>query len=204
MIRNIILDIGRVLVAWEPEEAMQKLGMSEEDIREVSDVLFSQGAWNEVDRGVMTDEELLRFFIEKAPKQEENIKLFWENVGTAIRQFEYSLPWIRALKKSGYHVYILSNYGSHTYEATKENGLSFLSEIEGIQFSYQVKMIKPDLEIYQDLLQRFSLIPEECIFIDDLVANIEGAKKAGINGIVFKGFEETREALKEYGVEFHM
>lgn len=204
MIKNIIFDVGRVLVAWEPQETMRKLGMTEEDIAVVSDALFTSGLWNETDRGVQTDEEVYRQFVERAPEQEKNIKLFWENLDTAITQFDYVIPWMKALKKAGYHIYILSNYGKWTYDSTKDNALSFLSEVDGGIFSYEVKMIKPDLRIYQALLEKYNLNPEECVFMDDLEANIAGAKAAGIKGIVFTGKEDAEEQLKEYGVTYEM
>lgn len=200
MIKNIILDVGRVLVHWEPEKAMRQLGFSEETVMAVSEALFQTGAWNEADRGARSNEEILALMIENAPAYEKEIRLFWENVDQAIWQFSYAKDWIDEMKKNGCKVYILSNYGSWTYEKTKENALNFLSHVDGALFSYEVKQVKPEPEIYQSLLQRFLLIPEECVFLDDLPANIEGAKKAGIHGIVFESIEQAKEALKRYGV----
>ena len=125
-----------------------------------------------------------------------------ENVGTAIHQFPYTREWIKSMKKHGYHVYILSNYGSWTYQCTREDALNFLEDVDGALFSYEVKLIKPDPEIYQTLFERFHLVSEECVFLDDLEANIEGAKNAGMHGIVFKGQEDAVKQLKEaYHVE---
>lgn len=200
MIKNIIFDVGRVLVKWEPQKTMKELGMTETEIEAVSDALFNSGLWNETDRSVIPDEEIFRQFVERAPEQEKNIRLFWENLDKAIVQFDYVLPWIKALKKAGYRIYILSNYGKWTYDSTKDNALSFLSEVDGAIFSYEIKIIKPDIRIYQALLEKYNLNPKECVFMDDLEANIDGAKEAGINGIVFKSKEDAVEQLKEYGV----
>lgn len=204
MIKNIIFDVGRVLVSWQPQETMRKLGMTETDIEAVSDALFTSGLWNETDRGVQPDEEILKQFIERAPKQEKNIRLFWNNLDVAITQFDYVISWMKALKKAGYRLYILSNYGKWTYDSTKDNALSFLSEVDGALFSYEVKLIKPDLEIYRTLLRKFDLKPEECVFMDDLEANIKGAQAVGINGIVFKNQKDAIEQLKKYGVTCEM
>lgn len=200
MIKNIIFDVGRVLVKWEPQKTMKELGMTETEIEAVSDALFNSGLWNETDRSVIPDEEIFRQFVERAPEQEKNIRLFWENLDKAIVQFDYVIPWIKALKKAGYRIYILSNYGKWTYDSTKDNALSFLSEVDGAIFSYEIKIIKPDIRIYQALLEKYNLNPKECVFMDDLEANIDGAKEAGINGIVFKSKEDAVEQLKEYGV----
>ena len=73
--------------------------------------------------------------------------------------------------------------------------------MDGALFSYEVKLIKPDAAIYHTLLERFDLKAEECVFLDDLPANIEAARKAGITGIVFEGLEKALESLKALGVE---
>lgn len=200
MIKNIVLDVGRVLVAWEPLETMRKLGFSEEVVQILAEALFESGVWHETDRGVLTDEEFLALAITKAPAYETEIRIFWEHVGQAIWQLPYAKAWIHAIKEAGCRVYILSNYGSHTYEQTKETALDFLSETDGAIFSYEVKQIKPDAAIYSSLLERFSLKPEECVFFDDLPANIEGAKRMGMHGFVFTGLETALEDLKTLGV----
>ena len=93
----------------------------------------------------------------------KEIRLFWENVARAIYQYDYSRAWIRELKQKGYHVYILSNYGKWTYEHTAE-ALSFLSDVDGQVFSFEVHQIKPEPEIYRTLLDKFNLVADECVF----------------------------------------
>jgi len=204
MIKNIILDVGRVLVAWQPKEAMKELGFSEEVIDALAKALFDSGVWNEADRGVLGDDEFLELAIRRIPAYEAEVRLFWNNVDKAIWQLPYTKEWIRAMRKAGYQVYILSNYGNWTYEKTKEQALNFLEDADGAIFSYQVKQIKPDLEIFQSLFEKYSLKPEECVFLDDLFDNIEGAKAAGMHGIVFNGLEDALVELGKMGVKIEM
>lgn len=200
MIKNIIFDVGKVFVEWEPLEAMKKLGMDEATAQAVAAATTDSMDWNEGDRGVASDDEMLAKFISNAPEYEREIRLFWENVGLAIYQYDYVRDWIRGLKQQGYGVYILSNYGSWTYSHTTEQ-LSFLEDVDGAVFSFQVKQIKPEPAIYRSLLTKYNLDPQECVFIDDRAENIEAAKAQKIEGIVFKGYEEAVEALKEYGIK---
>lgn len=202
MVKNIILDVGRVLVAWQPRELMEKLGFSEETIAGLMRVLFTSGLWNETDRGVLDDEEFLALAIGKAPEYEREIMDFWNRIDEAIWQFPYTKEWIRSMKEAGYRVYILSNYGSWAYQQTKEKALDFVEEVDGAIFSYQVKMVKPDAEIFHALLDKYGLKAEESVFLDDLPANVEGAKAVGIRGIVFTGLPEAAASLKELGVEW--
>jgi len=204
MIKNIVLDVGKVLVAWQPKELMEKLGLADETVSVLMEALFATGIWNETDRGVLSDEAFLELAYSKAPEYKQEIQLFWNHVGKAIWQFPYVKKWIGAMKKAGYQVYILSNYGSWTFEQTKEEALNFLEYVDGAIFSYQVKMIKPDAGIFQALFDKYGLRAEECVFLDDLAANIEGARAVGMYGIVFTGLEEALAELEKLGVHIEM
>ena len=201
MVKNIILDVGRVLVAWQPKETMRELGISQETIAVLAEKLFDSGVWNEADRGVLSDDEFLELAIRQVPEYEAEVRLFWNNIEKAIWQFPYVKLWIRAMKKAGYKVYILSNYGNWCYEKTKEIALNFLEEVDGAVFSYKVRQIKPDAAIFQAICDKYSLKAEECVFLDDLPANIEGAKKFGMQGIVFKGLQDALEELQKLDVK---
>lgn len=201
MIKNIILDVGKVLVEWDVSVIFDTLGFSEETAKAVADATIYTPDWLESDRSAVSDEELLDCFIARAPEYEKEIRLFWENIGLSIWQYDYSRAWIQNMKKNGYRVYILSNYGRWTYRNTQE-ALSFLEDVDGAVFSFQVCQVKPEPKIYQSLLHKYQLLPGECVFLDDRRDNIEAAEKQGITGILFTGYEDALEKLKEYGVNF--
>lgn len=201
MIKNIILDVGRVLVAWKPMETMRELGISDKIVEVLSNALFDSGVWNEADRGVLSDDEFLELAIRQVPEYETEVRLFWNNIEKAIWQFPYVKLWIRAMKKAGYKVYILSNYGNWSYEKTHERALNFLEDVDGAVFSYEVKQIKPDAAIFQALCDKYDLKADECVFLDDLPANVEGAKNFGMQGIVFKGLQDALEELQKLDVK---
>lgn len=200
MIKNVIFDVGKVLVEWEPLVAMKKLGFDDETAKAVAAATTDSPEWDESDRSVGTDEEILAMLIGNAPEYEKEIRTFWENISLPIYQYDYARAWIRELKGKGYGVYILSNYGRWTYQNTTE-ALSFLEYVDGAVFSYQVHQMKPEPEIYQTLLTKYGLKAEECVFLDDRQVNIDGAKAQGMEGIVFTSYEEAVERLKEYGVK---
>lgn len=196
MIRNIIFDVGMVLVDWQPRDAFRQLGFDEETVKAVAAATIESEAWSENDRSLLSDEEIAAEFVRRAPEYEREIRLFWDNVGLPVRQFDYTKDWIRELKGRGYGVYILSNYGRRTYSQTKDEALSFLSEVDGALFSFQVQQVKPEPEIYQTLLERYSLVPGECVFFDDRPENIEAAGRAGIHGVVFENQKQAKEELE--------
>lgn len=200
MTKNIILDVGKVLVEWDTQYAFQKLGFDENTSRLVAEATVSSPDWNELDRSLLSDEEILAKFIANAPEYEKEIRMVWENIALPIWQYDYTRAWISDMKRCGYHVYILSNYSRWTYENTQE-ALSFLQDVDGAVFSFQVHQIKPEPEIYQSLLQKYDLNADECVFLDDRQDNLDAAKAQGIAGLRFTGYEDALEQLRAYGVD---
>ena len=80
MVKNIILDVGKVLVAWEPEDAMKQLGFDDKTVKAVADATVNTPVWLETDRGVWSDEQILQAFYEKAPEYKKEIDLFWNHL----------------------------------------------------------------------------------------------------------------------------
>ena len=195
MIKNVVFDVGKVLVAFEPIEMMKKLGFDKRTREVVFHAVFGSELWNINDKGTLTTEELTQGFIENAPEYENEIKLAFEHVGDSIEMFPFAMEWMEDLKAKGLHLYIISNYGQYTFEQTKQK-LEFLPYMEGAIFSYQHKIIKPDLKIYEKLLTDYDLKAEECVFIDDRLENIEAAKKVGYVGIQFFGYEDAKVKLE--------
>ena len=196
MIRNIVFDVGKVLVTFEPRKYLEQLGYDETTVEAVMRAVFLSELWLENDRGNLTITELEKGFVANAPEYEVQIKHAFQNVGEIIELMPYAMDWIKELKKQGYHLYIISNYGESTYQQT-EHKLKFLPYMDGAIFSYRHKMIKPDREIYELLLERYGLKAHECVFIDDCFENVEGARKVGFYGIHFLDYQQAKEELKK-------
>ena len=200
-ISNIVFDIGNVLVDWNPQKVMRKYGMTEEDIAEFEEKIFRSGVWDKSDEGIMTKEEFVASMVEVIPRLKNEITAFFENIGEALSQFDYTKKLIETCKAAGYKVYILSNYSDWAYEQSKDDALSFLPMLDGELFSYRCKLIKPDDRIYEELLREFNLNGAETIFMDDREDNVEAARKNGINAFVFKGINQAIKELASYGVK---
>ena len=166
MIRNIIFDVGKVLVSYEPEEYMIKLGLDEAARAAVNQAMFENPLWDQSDKGVMSPEEFLEAFIAGAPEYESEIRKIHNTVGKTVELLPYVMNWIGELKERGYGIYILSNYAENMWNQTRAK-LKFLSLVAGAVFSYTCKMLKPEKEIYQKVLDRLLCKPCEIIFVDD-------------------------------------
>jgi putative hydrolase of the HAD superfamily len=90
---------------------------------------------------------------------------------------------VHLLKEKGYNLYVLSNTASGMLES-RQHDYNFFELFDGILLSHEVGAVKPYAKIYNILLEKYNLKPEECLFIDDFAWNVEGAKKVGIDGVV--------------------
>ena len=197
MIRNIIFDVGKVLVSYEPDAYMQRLGISKEKQKKINEAMFQNKLWDTSDQGLGTPDEFLQKFIAGAPELADEITKIHKTVGNTVELFPYAMEWILDLKARGYHVYILSNYSENMLDQTKDK-LKFLPLMDGVVFSYKIKKMKPDPEIYEYLCDEYWLEPEESVFIDDRPVNIKGAETCGIHGIVFRSYEQEKRSWMSF------
>ena len=102
------------------------------------------------------------------------------------------------LRALGKPTYGLSNFSAETYVTARKH-YDFLDWFEGIIVSGEDKLIKPDIRIYELLLERYGLNSEDLIFIDDRKDNIEAAQSLGITGIHFTSPKKLRQELNKLG-----
>lgn len=196
MIKTVIFDIGKVLADYDWEEFLHKLYTDEETIRIVRDAMFGHGVWKELDRGVWTEEQLLEGFISAAPDYEKEIRYFYEESPRSLSLQPYAFSWITELKQAGYQVLYLSNYSEHMMKGNPE-AISFLPLMDGGIFSCYVKMIKPEIEIYQKICDTYHLNPKECVFIDDHKENVTASREFGFPTIHYISYEQARAELQK-------
>lgn len=200
MIKNVIFDLGNVLIDFKPIKYIKSLGYDDEKALEIFNKTIKDSIWADMDRGIYRDKEsYVKAFKTKYPEIQDDIDKFlggpWmENV---IFPLKDNLKMIDLVKEKGLKYYILSNYPKDAFEYTYDM-CPFIQNGDGMVISYDVLMIKPDKNIYLKLLDKYGLKANECLFIDDLDINVEGAKSVGINAFVFKDLEDGYKKLEEY------
>ena len=192
MIKAVIFDIGKVMVDFVWEDYLSQKGFTEEKKEILAKAVFENKTWQETDRGVWSDEQILESFAKEASQYRQDILTIWEELGQTIVAYPYAKAWVRELKEQGFKVYYLSNYGRTLRQKSKEQ-LSFTSLCDGGIFSYEAKCVKPEKKIYEMLLEKYHLVPEECVFFDDIPANIQAARELGISGILFQHVLQAKE-----------
>lgn len=200
MIKNIIFDIGQVLAKFRWKEFIDDLGFEESIQKRVAEATVLSRYWKEVDRGVMSMQDIIDGCVSLDPEIEDKIRLFYKDRRTIVTEFDYSEKLVLALKHAGYNIYLLSNYGEENFSYVK-NIFTFMKYIDGSIISYEVKTIKPEPLIYKLFLEKYGLIPDECVFLDDLEDNLNTAKEFGIHTIHFTGLSAGIIGLKQLGIE---
>lgn len=197
MIKNVIFDVGNVLVSFRWRELMEDLGLSKDLQNTFEKTVFGSPWWGELDRGVIEESEVVKSLREDSGEHGKEFDLIWSNRGKLVAPYDYALEMIEVLKAKGLKVYLLSNYPEELFEMhTKSGCFPFIDKVDGKVVSGYVKLVKPEREIYEYLLKAYDLKAEECVFLDDREDNIEAAEAIGMKGIVFKGYEQAWAELE--------
>lgn len=194
-IDTVILDVGNVLVDYDWKRYLGTFHFDEKTEKKIAAAVFEHPLWEEADRGVLSFEELTEGFVKNCPELGTEIRRVYERLGDTIFPLDYACGWVRELKSKGLKVYILSNYSRRMFEQTKDK-MEFLALTDGALFSFECHMIKPETEIYEELIRRYRIRPERAVFIDDRQKNVDGAKEAGLLGLRFTDYQDTRRALE--------
>ena len=201
MIQNIIFDIGNVLTDFCWEAFLFDKGFDKSMVDRIAKASVLTKAWYEVDRGTLTMEEIMNEFIQNDPEISKELHLAFDDIHGMVTIREYAIPWLKQLKKAGYRLYYLSNFSKKAEEECASS-LAFMPYMDGGILSYRYKLIKPDPAIYQLLLNTYGLRPQESVFLDDTLINVEAAVREGIHGILFKNKEQAEEELLALGVVY--
>lgn len=184
MLKNIIFDFGNVIMNWNPDELLKKYDLTEKQHRIIKKEVFSSKEWLEIDAGIINEDQATQIFMTRVSNEEkakvENIMRTWPS---KVEFFEAVFNLMKELKKQGYNIYGLSNTGMRFANYVKNS--KWNQNFSGYVFSAQEKIMKPDDRIYQLLLSRYNLHPNECLFIDDRQENIDAAKRNGMEGFTF-------------------
>lgn len=195
-IKNIIFDLGGVLIDWNPDYMYKKLIENETERKFFLDHICTMD-WNEEQDGGRSIAEANQSLIDVYPEKRHLILAFYERWEEMLSgPIEGTVEIFRLLKdKNKYRFYALTNWSSETFPRALEL-FDFLHWFDGRIVSGEEKTRKPFKEIYDLTLSRFNLIPAETIFIDDNARNIKAAEACGISSIHFKNPELLLETLK--------
>ena len=201
MIKNIVFDMGGVILDFNLKKTV-----TQEFAPEYHDVIYEHvfgenSVWKTLDEGIYTYDQVIPGILEKLPPElHEKVSAMVTDFYDYMPPFPETYELIKELKEKGYKIYLLSNATPRFFDRYLD--IPAFEYFDGLFISALYKLLKPNREIYEAFCNKFSLDPTECFFIDHLEANIEGAKKYGMQGFQFKAPDTTelRKALREQGV----
>lgn len=204
MIKNIIFDLGNVIINYNQKKIINNFTEKEEEIKYIYDEIFHAPEWTLMDLGDITNDEAIEIINKRNEFKYEKLTQEFLHVWYKKQPINRDIVEIaKILKNNGYNLFVLSNMANQTYEYFKND--EFFSLCTGIVISAHEHVKKPDEKVYRLLLNRYNLNAEECLFIDDDDSgkNYETANKIGIKGrrIMPNQAEDVKKLLLELNVK---
>ncbi len=198
MIRNIIFDIGEVLLSFKPRDYLQeKYGPGKKADR-LEVIIFQGKFWEQLDRGIITSEEAKNQLKKYFPQYNQEIEEVLKDWPKILKPLPAS-DLIKPIKQKGFLLFYLSNFHSRAWEIVREK-FDFFSYFQGGVISAEEGFLKPEEEIYLKLMETFSLKAEESFFIDDRRENVDAAEKIGFLTHRYLRIKGLKKELEKNGV----
>ena len=196
--KNIVFDFGNVIGRFDPNYILEHYVHSTEDFSTLADAIFKN--WPALDAGTLDYDQTTKETIASLPDYLKGTATdFYDNWFQYVTPLTDTWNLIHQLKDCGYSIYLLSNanLALRMYFPRIPGAQCF----DKLMVSAEEKLLKPSHEIYERLYEKFGLIPEECFFIDDTPANVEGALRTGMEGTVFYGdVARLRRDFRQAGI----
>jgi putative hydrolase of the HAD superfamily len=186
MIKNIVFDLGNVLISFDPPEYLKKKNYPENIRNTILNDIFGSQEWLLLDNGNITLSEAIESISLKSSLKREEIALIFSFRTDIMFPLDDNVRLLPALKKQGFKLYFLSNFPLDIFEEIK-NDYFFFRYFDGGIISSEVKLSKPDNRIFNLLLEKYLLNPEDSLYIDDIEVNVNAAVSTGMHGLTTYG-----------------
>ncbi|MZP66964.1 MAG: HAD-IA family hydrolase [Bacteroidales bacterium] len=196
MIKNIVFDLGNVLLSFVPSEYLIKKNYPDNIRNSILRDIFQSTEWKMLDNGDITVPEAIESIAAKSSLKREEIALVFNFRRDIMFPLDDNAKLLPELRKQGYKLYYLSNFPLDVFQEIK-NDFYFFRHFDGGIISAEVRLSKPDIRFYEYLIGKYSLNPSESLFIDDVEENVRAAEKAGMKAMFTDGSLNIAEQLKK-------
>ena len=186
MVRNIVFDLGNVLISFIPSEYLKKKNYPANIRNTIIHDIFQSEEWKKLDNGDITVGEAIESIAPRSALKREEIALVFNLRVDIMFPLDDNVRLLPALKKQGFRIYYLSNFHMDIFEIVSHD-YYFFKYFDGGIVSADVKLSKPDVRIYRLIMEKYSLKPEVSLYIDDIEENVVAAEKVGMNGLLTYG-----------------
>ena len=196
---DIILDMGNVLLEWNKDKILKAVAKTEKDYLILDKAIFQSGLWERLDLGTLTREELVDKVLSLLGDcyQKKVEEVIW-NWPAYIDIYTEVFPLLARLKENGHRIFVLSNTSPVFYELLKNQLAPLAKILDGFVLSCDIKVIKPDRKMFEEILSKYELDPANCVFLDDLADNTKMAESLGIKAYQVKQRSDLVDILKKF------
>ena len=193
--KNVIFDYGNTIVEFEPMNIVKRFGVTDNaDADILCEKVFDRKYWDKLDSDDISQEDFISGVLSELPQRLHGIaKDICNNWITNLPFIDGMDGLIYKLKQDGYKIYLLSNISKHFAENSDK--IEIFKQFDGLVFSGEIGLIKPNRDIFEYIIDKYSLIPYETVFIDDNKGNVTTAEGMGIKALLFDGNSEKLEQL---------
>lgn len=195
---NVVFDLGGVVFTWQPDQIIKSVFEDRETQEKVRSEMFAHPDWVELDRGILDRSEAIERGTMRTGLSRSEISELMRQMLRSLTPIMDTVRLIHSVKRSGNKVFVLSNMHLAAIEYIEQE-YSFWDIFDGIVISCRVHMVKPEAEIYEYLLNKYGLIANETIFIDDADINLDAASRLGIKPIKFEDPYQCECEMKTIG-----
>ena len=196
---DIILDMGNVLLEWNKDKILRGVVKTEKDYMILDKAIFQSGLWERLDLGTLSREELVLKVVSMIGSiyQEKVQEVVW-NWPAYIDIYTEVFPLLARLKKNGHRIFVLSNTSPVFYELLKDQLAPLEKNLDGFVLSCDIKAVKPDPKMFEEILHKYQLDPVNCIFLDDVKDNTKMAESLGIKSYQVKKRSDVVDILQRF------
>jgi len=196
-IRNVVFDIGGVLLQWDPPSFIAKVVPDPDQQALIRREIFEHPEWHEFDRGTIDVAHVVETFGQRAGLTPQQMRALLQTANDSLHPIAGTVQLVEDLAAAGVHLYVLSNMPVSTYEfLTRKH--EFFRHFRELVISGAILMIKPEPAIYKHLVEKTGIVPAESVFLDDLLKNVIAARECGLHAIQFAGADAARAELRNY------
>ena len=195
--RNVIFDLGGVVLDWNPDAILEAYYEAHEVRAVMKRELFQHPDWLHMDRGLFSEADVVSRLEKRTGRPTKELQGLLDAVRASLSAKQETVALIERLAQRGVPLYCLSNMPATTFVYLKERH-DFWPKFRGIVISGEIRMMKPEREIFEYLLQRYNLIPSDTAFVDDLAPNVEAARAIGLHAVLFRDAVQCAEELATF------
>jgi putative hydrolase of the HAD superfamily len=195
LVRNVIFDVGGVLVHWNPERILAGFYADEADRTAMKQALYQHADWRSYNLGQLTEAQMVERIAARTGRPTLELRALLDATRESLDTKADTVRLLRSLQARGIPLYCISDMPVPVYDYLRRRH-DFWSAFSGIAISGELGIMKPGREIFEHLIKRYGLAPSSSVFIDDVVANVEGARAVGLHAFQFRDGAQCERELE--------